>query len=247
MIAQSRAIPIILTRPAEQGARFAQELLARFDGAINVIQSPLLSPQYLQPEIGPGPWNALIFTSATAVTASGLLGPIRARLPRKAYCVGDRTAEVARSLGFEAISAKGSAASLCATIRDAGEPGPLLHLRGEETAGDISAELNLAGIETYEAVLYREIAQALTAEARITLRGELPVILPVFSPRSGKILAQELAALPHSAALLTVAISPAVAVTLDPITVMRRFVADRPDAESMLIAVGQALTAAQAA
>jgi uroporphyrinogen-III synthase len=246
MAAQSRAIPVILTRPAEQGARFAKNVRDRFGSAVAVIESPLLAPLFLQPLIPPERWTAVIFTSATAVAALGHFGRVAAALPKKAYCVGDRTAEAARAMGFDANSAQGNAAALCALIRDAHETGPLLHLRGEEALGDIAKELNLAGIETHEAIAYREVAQTLTAQACTVLSSDRPVILPVFSPRTGTILAHELATFPRLAPLVMVSISPATARPLDDVKSRYRFVADHPDAPSMLTAIGQAMIAAQA-
>jgi uroporphyrinogen-III synthase len=245
MVAQSRAIPVILTRPAEQGARFAQALLDRFGQTISVVQSPLLAPQFLQPQIIPKSWSAVIFTSATAVAAAGLMSA--AILPRKAYCVGDRTAEAATAAGFSAISAKGNATALCALVQKLREPGPLLHLRGEEALGQVAETLTLAGIETIEVITYREVAQTLSAESLAVLSGDAPVILPVFSPRSAMILAQQLAKPSCSAPVVTVAMSQAVADALATIDASQRFVADSPDAPSMLSAIGRALIAMQAA
>ncbi len=247
MVAQSRAIPVIVTRPSEQGARFAKELQDQFGKAIDVIQSPLLAPQFLQPEIGPGPWTAVIFTSATAVRALNLPDSAAAVLPRKAYCVGDQTAESAREMGFDAVSAKGNAAALCSLIRDTHVTGPLVHLRGEEALGEIAKVLNLEGIETQEAIVYREVAQTLSLKARVILASDVPTILPVFSPRTGTILARELTSLPHLAPVLTVAISAGVADTLDTIMAAHRIIARHPEARYMLAAVAEALIAAQAA
>jgi uroporphyrinogen-III synthase len=245
MVAQSRAISVILTRPAEQGARFAQALLDRFGQTITVVQSPLLAPQFLQPQILPKSWSAVIFTSATAVAAAGLMNA--ATLPRKAYCVGDRTAVAATAAGFSAISAKGNAAALCAVVQKLRDPGPLLHLRGEEAVGQVAETLTLAGIDTFELVTYREVAQTLSAEALAVLSGDAPVILPVFSPRSALILGRQLAASHTLAPLVTVAISHAVADALGTIDASQRYVADSPDAPSMLSAIGRALIAVQAA
>ncbi len=246
MIAQSRAIPVILTRPEEQGARFAKDLQDRYGRAIDVIQSPLLAPQFLTPALGSGPWAAIIFTSATAVAAFGRLNTFSGILSQKAYCVGHRTAEAARAIGLDAISANGDSKALCATILAAREPGPLLYLRGEEALGDIAKNLRLAGIETHEVIVYSELAQTLSDEARNRLSTDHPVILPVFSPRTARILRQELLAMSRVLSVATVAISPAVAEELKPFTATWRFVADRPDAPSMLSAIGQALTVTQA-
>ncbi|MES2143380.1 MAG: uroporphyrinogen-III synthase [Pseudomonadota bacterium] len=247
MAAQSRAIPIVLTRPAEQGARFAVELHDRFGDAIRVIQSPLLAPRYLQPHISGGAWTAVIFTSATAVAAFEQIWPSAGVLPRKAYCVGDRTAKAARDAGFAAVSAKGDAAALSALVLGARESGPLLHLRGQDTVGNIARQLVLAGIETDEAIVYAEVPQNLSEEARTALAATAPVILPVFSPRTAMILTRELTGARLVAPVFAVAFSPAVADALGAAGTAGLFVARRPDAPSMLAAIGEALIAAQVA
>jgi uroporphyrinogen-III synthase len=247
MVAQSRAVPVVLTRPAVQSARFAKDLRDQLGGKITLVESPLLAPTFLQPVLGAGPWKAVIFTSETAVTATGLLGSAANSLPRKAYCVGDRTAEAARKAGFIPLSAKGNSDALCAYIMAGNETGPLLHLCGQELFGGLAQRLCLAGINTQEAVTYSEIPQLLTPTAQAILGGDRPVILPVFSPRTAAILISQLAALPSLAPLLVVTISATVAAAIQGLNPQQVFVADRPDASSMLAAIDRALMVAQAA
>ena len=51
---------------------------------------------------------------------------------------------------------------------------PLLYLRGAETVGDLTNSLNSAGIETVEAVIYAQIANALSDAALRLLRDDVP-------------------------------------------------------------------------
>ncbi len=247
MAAQSRPYTVILTRPAEQGAHFADQLRRDIGASIRVIESPLLVPKYLQPVLPDVRWSAVIFTSVTAVAAIARLGAAALALPRKAYCVGDRTAEVARNAGFQALSARGDAGSLRACIQAEHEPGPLLHLRGQISYGDVAKSLCLAGIETVDVIIYAQIAQPFSTDAKAAFWSDCPVILPVFSSRTGQIVSKELSLISISAPIFLVSISPNVRESLFAISAAGRFVAERPDAASMLMAIQEALIAAQAA
>lgn len=164
-----------------------------------VVVSPLAEMRALLPELPDA--DCVIFTSQNAVRALG------GRVPaRRAWCVGDRTAEVAAAAGFDARSASGDADALV-TAMIAGERGRCLHLRGRVATGDVAARLNAAGIPCAEAVVYEMRDLPPTPEALALLRGDVPVIVPLFSPAG----ARRVAAIPATAPLRLACLSPAVA------------------------------------
>jgi uroporphyrinogen-III synthase len=240
---QSRTIPVVLTRPAAQGQRFAQTLTERMGKVVRLIHSPLLVPEFLSPTVPDKTFHGVVFTSEAAVEGSIKLRQAGARLPSVAYCVGDRTAEMAQQAGFDAISAKGDATQLISTIKSGRISGKLLYLRGEDTRGQVAERLGLAGIETVEVVLYAQRAQHLTDKAMAAIAKPHPIIFPVFSPRTGLILLNELRQTSVVAPLVLVAISDAVADALAPQPFHKIFVAHQPDADAMLQIVEQALAA----
>ena len=229
---QDPAIPVLLTRPEAQSRAFAAALKARFGDRLWPVITPLMAPVFLTPALPPGPFAAVIFTSATGVEAATGLD-----LPLRAFCVGAQTAARARKAGFQAVSADGDAASLVAAILADPPPGRMLHLRGEDVRGDVVKLLVSAGLDTVSAVVYRQDQQPLTNEARAILAAAGPVIVPVFSPRTGAILLQ---ALPEDmrATLRLAAMSQAVAEAVEGVagTVA---IARRPDADAMLDAVAE--------
>lgn len=230
MTPQSRAISTLLTRPQTQGDRFATALAQRFGNRLSVTVSPLIAPRFLAPQIPATPYTALILTSET-----GALSAARhPNLPARAYCVGDRTAATARSLGLMAVSADGDASALMALIRASAERGPLLHLRGQDARGDIAATLSAAGIPTDEAIAYDQHPQRLTSQARALLDEPVPVLLPLFSPRTATILATQG---PFKAPLWIAALSPAVAKAAAPLNPARQVTADAPNADALLTAI----------
>jgi uroporphyrinogen-III synthase len=238
MALQSRAFPVLLTRPAAQSDRFAADLRKRFAG-VRTLVSPLMEASFLQPALPMRDWAGLIFTSETGVLSARVIAANGAVMPELAYCVGDQTARVARDAGFHAVSAQGDGMALAQLISAQGVAGPLLYLHGAEIRVDIAHILNAAGIETFAAVAYRQTAQALTEAAVTELRGKAPVIVPIFSARTGKLLSDEYARIAGTAPLLVVGISTAACADL-PAT--ERRIAGQPNASAVLEALGEWLT-----
>jgi uroporphyrinogen-III synthase len=234
---EGNPVPVLLTRPLAQAQEFAAALTDRFGPEVCPLIVPLMAPEVLTPPLPRGPFAGVIFTSATGVLAAGAWPD----LPRRAWCVGDRTAAEARKSGFDARSAGGDAAALVAAIRADPPQGRLLHLRGEDARGDIAATLTADGIATDEVIVYRQVPQPVTAAALALLQGDGPVILPLFSPRSATLFVQ--AAGVVRAPLHLVAISREVPATELPHASLT--VAGQPDGPGMLDAVGRALVLAR--
>ncbi|WP_135447857.1 uroporphyrinogen-III synthase [Tabrizicola caldifontis] len=232
------AVPVLLTRPEAEARRFAQQLNQRFGGRLRPVVAPLMAAVHLTPGLPAGPFAGVIFTSATGVDAAVRLATA---LPRLAWCVGAKTADRAAKAGFRARSADGDARALVAAILADPPAGRLLHLRGQETRGEVAERLNSAGIETESAVVYRQVPQALTDEAQRLLNGGNPVIVPLFSPRSAALFAAQ--AQGAQADLHLVAISPAVAEVVRNLPHRSLALAARPDAAAMLDAIAAVLDA----
>lgn len=169
---------LLLTRPEPEATKTAEALADRAD----IVISPLMRivpgvPADLSGAAG------LILTSPSAVRVMG-------RLPElPCHVVGSRTAEAARAAGGRVVHVAYDAGALVAAIRGAGPAGPLLHLRGEHARGGIAERLNAAGLETREAVIYRQEATGLSSDALALLRGDRPVVVPLYSPRSAALFA----------------------------------------------------------
>lgn len=234
MVRQSRAPLLLLTRPAPQSQRFAQEVRARL-GEVPVVISPLMQTVFHQPDLPDLPFRAVILTSETGVKATSRLGTA---LPALAFCVGNRTAADATAAGFDARSADGDVHALAAMILASGLAGPLLHLRGEDSAGNLAEMLTKGRIETHSAIVYTQTPCPLTDQALALFRQDTPVLAPVFSPRSARLLA---AALPQTrvAPLWIAAISPAAADVARALNPARLVTAAHPDGENMLHAVAE--------
>jgi len=227
------ATPVLLTRPEAQSRAFGAALVERFGQRLRPILSPIMAPVFLTPDLPDGPFAAVIFTSSTGVRAAKGLP-----LPPRAFCVGAQTAAAALSAGFQTVSADGDAGALVAAVLAYPPAGRLLHLRGQDTRGDVAEQLNSAGTDTLSLVVYRQDPQPLTDEALDLLASADTLIVPLFSPRTATLFRQ---ALPQTfgARLQLVVMSAAVAEAVDGLAHYCLEVARRPDADAMLEAVAR--------
>ncbi len=170
---------LVLTRPEAQSRALAAELAAELGPNIPIVISPVLEIEGTGTAVDLSGYAGVILTSANAVRFAPDLAGIRA------YCVGERTAEAARNAGADVKLVAQNADDLVARLKG---PGPLIHLRGEYARGQIADRLKSAGIDTHEAVIYRQNDCPLSEEARELIEGETAVILPLYSPRSAELV-----------------------------------------------------------
>ncbi len=224
----SGPITVLLTRPKAQSERFAQALADAGNGAFEVLISSVLTIRArISPPAMAGVSGVILSSENAARVLAGLVDVAGV----VAYCVGDRTARVAGELGMVAHSAGGDAEALIAMVRAAAPKGELLHAHGQETRGDVAARLAASGINTRSAVIYDQIETPLSAAAQQVLAGRNAVILPLFSPRSAKLVSA--AAADAVAPLVIVSLSPAVAAAWAGPAPVKAVVADQPNATEM--------------
>jgi len=162
-------------------------LKARFGAVIHTVEAPL---QRIDPLPGIPSLEGvegLIFTSENGVRCFANMSPRRDFLT---YCVGPRTAAIAREVGLTAEHAKGNASDLAAYILAQCPDGPLLHLHGTHTQGDIPGKLAQAGLEVQGAAIYEQAAARPPPGFAAALGGPATVIAPLYSPRSATLFAQ---------------------------------------------------------
>jgi uroporphyrinogen-III synthase len=101
--------------------------------------------------------QALLMTSAAAARHVRLTEDL---LTIPVYAVGDATAATASEMGFRTVvSARGDGATLAVLAADRLKPndGALLHLRGQEVAGDVTGMLSACGFETRSLEVYQTV------------------------------------------------------------------------------------------
>jgi uroporphyrinogen-III synthase len=179
---------LLLTRPQAQSHAFAALLAAELPGRFRPVVSPLIEIVPLPAPLDLAGLQGLLFTSANGVEQFAARTPDRS-LP--AWCVGDMTAAAARRAGFTALSADGDVAALATLVAAAHRPnsGAFLHVRGAHAAGDLTGLLAAAGVPARAAAIYDQTPQPLTAEARALLAAGGVHVIPLFSPRTARLLA----------------------------------------------------------
>lgn len=233
---------LLLTRPEAQSSRFAALVHERFGPEVSVVISPLMEIAYETVSLDLSGVSGLVFTSENAVNAYCRLTGDRS-LP--AWCVGDRTTASAAAAGIQARSASGDAEALADLLEKEKGAGPFLHLHGDHLRVDLVKRLAPAGVQIRSLQVYRQRRKSPNSQAVAALTRQSAVIVPLFSPRSATLFRESFTDIAASPTF--VAISPAVATTIDPGDGERLVLAARPDGDSMLEALADLLVAGSGA
>ncbi|MFC4725896.1 uroporphyrinogen-III synthase [Glycocaulis abyssi] len=171
--------PVVITRTQPGNARTARAVRAMGFTAIACPVSQVVRSRSLIHANGA---DALALTSANALQALRDIGPL---LHLPVFTVGEGTAKAAREAGFASVtSADGDAEALARTIARALPAGcHVLHLSGEDRAGDLAGMLEVLGLSATTHTVYRtRLARGLTARARAAL-ADGPAIVLIHSAR----------------------------------------------------------------
>ena len=221
---------LLLTRPQKDAQAFAQEVLSH-QPAAQILISPVLTitPIGTLPDLSA--YAAGVFTSRHAVACFA-----HAHIPKKMTCfaVGEATAEAAKKLGFLVISSAGAAQDLILLVQKTGAAGPLIHPHGQHARGQIATILTKKGIPCAECVIYDQIETPLSVQARALLTQPQALLVPVFSPRSARLLQRD-GPLPNGSEII--AISQTVAACFSTQPHIKTTVACHPNRGAMLKAV----------
>lgn len=180
-------IGVLITRPRDAAAKLGAELATQ--GFIPVLDPLLDIVELPGAEIELDGVQALIFTSARAVRAAAKRMSAR---HIRAYAVGGATAQALRQAGFARIhDADGDWQDLVALIARDARPrgGRLLHLAGEDTAGDLAGALRSLGFEVMRQILYKAVAASHLAPLTVAaLRERQLSYVLLYSARTARTL-----------------------------------------------------------
>lgn len=222
---------LLMTRPRAASERFVAQLPTRTKSRVQVIYSPIMEIRPLPVEVETEGVQGLIFTSANAVNAAALKGVDR-NLP--AFCVGPTTTSTAKGCGWQAEMVGATAEELVGHLLKRRPKSPLLHLRGENTRGNVAGRLTESGLTVGELPVYQQLLLPLTSEATRVADLDSPVIAPLFSPRTARHFADIWTG---SAPLWLAAISQATADPLYSLDYARLKIAKKPTPKKMRKAV----------
>lgn len=178
---------LLVTRPLPNAERTAVALRER--GHTVTIAALLEIEPVTNAEIGPGPWTAILLTSANAAYAMSLHEKRETLVAVPVFAVGERSAHAMRHAGFTSVtSADGDVSNLADLIEGARlKPlARLLYLAGAERSGDLAGDLRTRGFAVDTVVVYRALtAERLPAEAMDALSAGIDGVLH-YSRRSAE-------------------------------------------------------------
>lgn len=170
---------IIITRPIDQANVFAASLQDALGVKVDVTLSPLFEISYVKADIPEG--DLYCVTSQNAIKAVADFGWT---CQKPIWTVGDKTAELGRDLGYQAVCCGPDVMALENEIKIHAKGQRIVYLRGEVVStplGHISNEI----------IVYRQIPIGLSNQGLALLNREPAVILPLFSARTAAILGNE--------------------------------------------------------
>jgi uroporphyrinogen-III synthase len=151
-------VRVLVTRPEPDCERTAALLRAR---GHEVLTLPMLRIEpIVDAVLGPGPWAAVLFTSANAVRALAAHSRFGELVGLPAYAVGARTQTGAAAAGFAPVRSADGDVHDIAELVAAELPRaslPLLHPAGETRAGDLAGALQARGLSVATVVVYRSV------------------------------------------------------------------------------------------
>lgn len=233
---------VLVTRPAIDQDQTLSRLC---DLGVAAISSPVMEVVSLDFILPDRDWQAVLSTSRNGLRALSS-AQIESLRSFPVYCVGQKTADLARQLGFEAVrSASADVRSFGPDLLDGldSSKGPLLYLTTPHRTGDLGDVLRQAGFEVALFEVYETRALArLTEEAIDALKQDRLDGVLLYSARTARLFVELIDAhdLGQAACDLTYfCLSPAVASVIAK-RGYRRAVADRPNEISLLECVKNA-------
>jgi uroporphyrinogen-III synthase len=152
------SVRLVVTRPEPDAERTAATLRER---GHTVFVAALLAIETVDnAEIGPGPFAAILVTSANAAAAIVRHPRFTQLRALPVLAVGDRSAEAMRTAGFaDVMSASGDVDDLAQLAAERiRRRASLLYLAGADRAGDLAGDLSGRGFAVSRVVVYRAIA-----------------------------------------------------------------------------------------
>jgi uroporphyrinogen-III synthase len=241
MMPGSRTRCVLNTRPLEDAVELNERLLQL---GLTVVSEPLLQISFFEkstPDLEK--FEALIFTSRNGLRAFGRVSAQR-NIP--IFAVGDSTARLAREVGFQQVlSADGDVESLAALIVGAMEPlsGPLLHVAGSVTAGDLCGKLQRLGYAIVRDVMYESrMSEELSTRTIQMIRNGAVDYVALFSPRTARTfarLAEHSGIFEHCRDMSVICLSPVVAAAINGMPWRQILIAREPKFEALIELFGE--------
>jgi uroporphyrinogen-III synthase len=227
-------VTMLVTRPEPDASETARRLNAL---DIETVIDPLLRTETLPTSLPAATgFAAIAVTSANALRALEARGELPNYRNLPLYAVGDRTADMARHLGFARVSsAGGNFGDLVNLLTQAGITGPVLYPAARHQAGDLGKALAPHGIMVITAAIYdMRPAASLDETTRAALvAGSIDAAL-FYSRRTAETFAGLAAPFRDTSKLGMLCLSEAVAAPLVAAHFVRVALAEHPSEAAMM-------------
>ena len=180
---------ILITRSFDQSRRFSERLVKKFDNKLDISISPIIKikPLYLHVELNS--FDGIIFTSENAIK---VCKKIDISSDKKIFCVGRQTKKMAEKNGLKVSNTGKDTASLIKLLLTIKIKTRLLYLCGKNISVDLSKAFSSSDtVSVCTKAIYDQTPLKLTLNAINILSQKKPVLVPIFSERSGHILSRQ--------------------------------------------------------
>ena len=219
---------ILLTRPTAASERVALSLK---DLGAPILKAPLqaIEPSGIFPDLS---LDELIIT--TSAHAAAIVAYGRRLDGFKAAVVGERSAQIMTNAGADVRFTCPTATDLVQAISSAGKSEPCHYLRGKFTSVNLEEMLKNAGLETHSTQIYTQRPLPPGRDLQDALRGDIPLIVPLYSARSAGLMDDVIEQVAVHAKLVAVCISDQVAERCWSPSWMQRQVAQAANGPAMI-------------
>ena len=220
---QKNAI-LLLTRPLDGNERFCSKI-KHLLYKCEILDSPIQKIEFL-PGLSKVNKNAvLIFTSVNGLRAAEKHNLTNNRC----FVVGKNTKKIAVSFGYEVLGFSKDQVNLLKLIKSKKPTESMVHIRGKHTVGNLCASLKKSDFSCLEIIGYNQEPLKINKQNLQKIQSGRPVILPIFSSRSAKLLQSNI----DLTGFNVVAISEAVAQILMGVDLGELVISKKPDLNGM--------------
>lgn len=223
---------LLITRPRDQGERFAAEVEAALPGRWDCVLAPVMEIRFRDTPPDLKGVTDIVFTSANGVAALSRLTGAR---DFRTWCVGERTTDAARDAGFPADLAGATVSEAAETLAGQDLSGRhILHAHGAHKTGTLVERLTGRGSDASEVALYDQVAVPLPDAVRDGLAAGRFRAVALFSPRSARLYRADPGGAAAHGNTVHLCLSDAVAGALGPLPQEVVRIAATPDSPAII-------------
>ena len=215
---------LLLTRPLDGNERFCLKI-KHLLYSCEILDNPIQKIDFLPSLSKVNKNSVLIFTSANGLRAAKNHNLIN----NKCFVVGANTKKIAVSFGYDVLGFSKDQKNLLKLIKSKKPTESMVHIRGKHTVGNLCDALKRSQFSCLDIIGYNQEPLKIKKQNLQKIYSGRPVILPIFSSRSAKLLQSSL----DLTGFNIIAISEAVAKIVTGVELGGLVISKKPDLNSM--------------